>query len=87
MSKTITPKEKAKHLVDGFFDQMFDLRDGNNASEVFIAAKKCALKSVEDVLFVLNHLYDTNIYDENDEFDDVDMIDFYTGVKQEIENL
>ena len=46
----MTPKEKARELVDKIIDKMFNLRDGYNSIEVFDTAKQCALIVVDELL-------------------------------------
>ncbi len=76
----MTPKEKAKELVDNFIDKMFHLRDGYNASEVFDAAKQCALIAVDEILKLS---YFTHEPSEDDDL----YSNYWKQVKQEIENL
>jgi hypothetical protein len=74
----MTPKEKAKDLVDNFIDKMFYLRDGYNASEVFATAKQCALIAVDEILKVceneISHCSDKTYF-------------YWEEVKQQIEKL
>ena len=71
----MTPKEKAEELVDNFIDKMFHLRDGYNASEVFDAAKQCALIAVN---LLMEEAYRQHDYEG--------FIAYWKEVKQEIEN-
>jgi hypothetical protein len=71
----MTPKEKAEELVDNFIDKMFHLRDGYNASEVFDAAKQCALIAVN---LLMEEAYRQHDYEG--------FISYWKEVKQEIEN-
>ena len=67
-----TPKETASELVYCFFDQMYDLRDGYNASECFVSSKQCALIAVKRTIDVLRELdrYEhvpKHVFDEQEE--------------------
>ena len=77
----MTPKEKAKELVDKIFDKMFDLRDGYNSTEVYNAAKQCALIAVNEILKILNDYWNQDCKINNTK------IGYYEEVKQEIELL
>jgi hypothetical protein len=90
----MTPKEKAKELVDNFIDKMFYLRDGYNASEVFATAKQCALIAVDEILNA--RPLDPNYVDWDDcgaahqywyEAQKEEALEFWQEVKQEIINL
>jgi len=70
----MTPKEKAEELVDNFIDKMFHLRDGYNASEVFDAAKQCALIAVN---LLMEEAYRQHDYEG--------FISYWKEVKKEIE--
>jgi hypothetical protein len=72
----MTPKEKAKELVDNFIDKMFYLRDGYNAMEVFATAKQCALIAVDEAIDE-SYLVDKTYCRQ----------EYWQEVKQEIENL
>ena len=70
----MTPKEKARELVDKIIDKMFDLRDGYNSIEVFDTAKQCALIAVDEIIDLLS--------------DDINpLVNYWFEVKQEIEKL
>jgi hypothetical protein len=72
----MTPKQKAQELVDKCIYEIFDLRDGYNPDEIFVAAKKCALIAVNEIL--------SFIEDDRIGFN---WKDYYKEVKQEIENF
>ena len=74
----MTPKEKAQELVDNLIDKMFYLSDGYNSSEVFYAAKQCALIVVDEIMKAVGW--------EKMELG-VDRDNYWTEVKQEIEKL
>lgn len=47
----MTPKEKAKELVEKIHDELyFSLSDGYNSKDIFIKAKQCALIAVDEIL-------------------------------------
>jgi hypothetical protein len=79
----MTPKEKAKELVDNLIDKMFDLSDGYNSSEVFYAAKQCALIAVDEIISCLD---DDDLYIQGESNIDA-YINYYKEVKAEIDNL
>jgi hypothetical protein len=82
----MTPKEKAKELVDKFlrieddttfyWEGYYDERLKDN--DVLPHAKQCALKTVGEVLYVLNEIDSTEQWNASW---------FYNEVKQEIEKL
>ena len=70
----MTPKEKAKELVNKFFRNDFLHHDIN-----YQQAKECAIIAVDNAIDALSFLpYG---------LDYLQQIDFWEGVKQEIENL
>lgn len=71
MNFYITPKEKAKQLVNKYL-QIYDGR--------VIEAKKCALITVDEIL-------DLNLGFSNCDENNWEIERFYEKVKQEIENL
>ncbi len=74
----MTPKEKAKELVDKFIDKTFYIRDNYNSSEVFDATKECALIAVDEIIEAIK-IADVITF--------MYVIDYYKEVKQEIEKL
>jgi len=72
----MTPKDKAKELVDKTYDTMLILRDGWNSDECNAVAKECALIAVDEII-------------NNDGFTMFDMYltEYWQQVKQEIQNL
>ena len=74
----MTPKEKAKELVDKLFYTMNALRDGYNRDECKQAAKQCALIAVDEILSIKKEIWD-NLADE--------YFIYWQQVKQEIEKL
>jgi hypothetical protein len=84
----MTPKEKAKELVDNFIDKMFYLRDGYNAMEVFATAKQCALIAVDEIIKVCPYI-DLKVRETEDQLSafDFQFVSYWKEVKQEIEKL
>jgi hypothetical protein len=74
-------KEKAKQLVDNFIDKMFYIRDGYNSSEVFYAAKQCALIAVDEILWEIIK------YADNSKEYVTENAKYWQEVKSEIEKL
>lgn len=77
---TMTPKEKAQELVDKiYFSRRY--KDGEDyiAEQAWIHAKECALIAVDEVIYILNVLPYGMEY--------LSHIDYWEGVKQEIEKL
>jgi hypothetical protein len=79
----MTPKEKAKQLVDKFISYSY-FSNGNNAMNRQYQqednAKQCALIAVDEILNAISF----NMYDE-EEYNKVD--EFWEEVKNEIEKL
>ncbi len=73
----MTAKDKAEELVDNLIDKMFYLRDGYNSSEVFYAAKQCALIAVDEVIKSQKNIFGLNNQATK----------FYLEVQQEIQKL
>ena len=73
----MTPKEKAKEIVDKFRLNVLDYED--NGLNTF-KAKQCALISVDEIL-------DLNLGLSNCDENNWDIDKFYLEVKQEIEKL
>jgi hypothetical protein len=77
----MTPKQKAQELVDKCIYEIFDLRDGYNLDEIFVAAKKCALIAVDEIINT-DCLIDEDAYVMTPSY-----IQYWQEVKQEIENF
>jgi hypothetical protein len=79
----MTPKEKAKQLVDKFISYSY-FSNGNNAMNRQYQqednAKQCALIAVDEILNAISF----NMYDE-EEYNKVD--EFWEEVKNEIESI
>ena len=69
----MTPKEKAKELIDKMLNQQ-------SFTEDLYDAKQCALIAVDEILYCLNMNHD-NVYFYNPEYE------YYKKIKQEIEKL
>lgn len=67
----MTPKEKARQLVEKYHDEF---------GMLWYLAKKCALIAVDEILIVCQKYLE----EEGATFG---ILEFYTEVKQEIENL
>jgi hypothetical protein len=77
----MTPKEKAKELIDIYKKQVsMTIKDYSLVCKVLDIdmAKQCALIAVDEILWILNELQDS--YSDNASM-------FYNEVKQEIEKL
>lgn len=74
----MTPREKAIELVENFADYSINLFDENLNLTPIIAAKKCALIAVNEILNI-NNIKPYILHKE--------IIKFYQEVKQEIEKL
>ena len=80
----MTPKEKAKELVDKMYDSV-DIQDGN----LWESAKQCALVSVEQILDEYQSISDleSTLVVNGQVMSIVDKIVYWNEVKQEIELL
>ena len=67
----MTPKEKAKKLVDRYYIQV---SNANPLEDILVYGKKCALICVDEILDAVTTIADKRF-------------DFYTEVKQEINKL
>ena len=74
----MTPKEKAKDLLNKYFLILVD----ECWADYFTIAKKCALKSVDELLLVVDEQLSCSI----SYIDSLDYIDYWNKVKKEIEN-
>jgi hypothetical protein len=74
----MTPKEKAKDLVDKFFKPI-DVGDDQMLRIFRSAAKQCALIAVDEIISLKRHFLD---YDNESAFRK-----YWQEVKTEIENL
>jgi hypothetical protein len=78
----MTPKQKAKELVDKFFEYSYRVKwdiDKNKWEHNFDQSKQCALIAVDEILtWFKAHSYSNKNYDA---------FVFYNEVKQEIEKL
>jgi hypothetical protein len=72
----MTPKEKAKELVDKFFEY-------SDSADEFRFAVKCALIAVDEII---NCLDDDDLYIQGESNID-GFISYYKEVKQELEKL
>lgn len=71
------PKEKAKELVEKFADYADNLFDKNLNLTPIIAAKKCALIAVDEILTL-------NVFEDYSDW--TNTIEYWEEVRQEIEN-
>lgn len=71
----MTPKEKAKKIVEGYFELLFDYIP--NIADRMDAATKCALASVGEVLKSGPYDFSNN----------TDAVQYWNEVKSEIEKL
>ena len=71
----MTPKEKAKELVQVYFNEV---SDANPLEDILVSAKRCALICVDEIL---ESLWNVGHSSSNDE------IKYYKEVKQEINKL
>jgi hypothetical protein len=78
----MTPKEKAKELVDKFFEYSYRVKwdiDKNKWEHNFDQSKQCALIAVDEII-------NTHLLSEKDVFG-IHPVDYWNEVKKEIENL
>lgn len=75
----MTPKEKAKELVDRFTPSTRQYNSEFGWEDSLYYAKEAALIAIDETLWVLNEL--------DHDLPDDDAILFYSEVKQEIEKL
>ena len=82
----MTPKEKAKELVDKFLLEItgVDKYSYNIDSMNLFSAKQCAIIAVDEIIGTLNH--DIRDLDVRGSVL-LDLIKYWQEVKQEIENL
>ena len=73
----MTPKEKAKELVDKFWKSCYDKHD--IAKLVKADAKQCALIAVDEILKAVDNPDETYLMKHS--------VNFWKEVKQEIEKL
>jgi hypothetical protein len=80
----MTPKEKAKELVDKMYDSM-DIQDGN----LWQSTKQCALIAVEQIIDEYQSISDleSTLVVNQQVMSIVDKIVYWNEVKQEIEQL
>jgi hypothetical protein len=80
----MTPKEKALELFDKIIDTMFDLSDGYNSTEIYNAAKQCALIAVDEIFefMKMDDEYTDTAYNANSKW-----VHYWIEVKQEIQKL
>ena len=76
----MTPEQKAEELVEKFADYSINLFDEGLNLTPIIAAKKCALVAVDEIISANPHSnpLNTNVYST---------MDYWQEVKQEIEKL
>ena len=72
----MTPKEKAKELVDKYCYAIRTEENGSGYYTNVIYAKNCALIAVDEILFVVSKYNDTQAE-----------VSYWKEVKQEIENI
>jgi len=73
----MTPKEKAKEMIESFMNMNMDIKQYPVIH--YPTAKQCALKAVDEIIKVLYSLKFGNALS--------DEIEYYEQVKQEIINL
>jgi hypothetical protein len=74
----MTPKEKAKELVDKMLESLYDNGSLSFKRILYDKAKQCALIAVDEILYVLNEIDSTEQWNASW---------FYNEVKQEIDKL
>ena len=80
-------KEKAKELVDRFyFEPNFSRYHSKDSEYQKIAAKKCALICVDEILKI-QPLRSTKMDAKMDRYSESDSAEYWQEVKQEIEKL
>ena len=79
----MTPKEKAKELVDNFYDIDSDAEMYDDFKMPIFYAERCALIAVDEILLTLNNIKDRDVRGNIL----LDLIKYWQEVKKEIEKL
>ena len=83
----MTPKEKAKELVDKFYPFTYSAINAPKINQKQSDAVKCALVEVDEIIDELTNLFDTSYSENLLVRHTMNRVDFWKKVKQEIKKL